>query len=96
MHDRMQTMKHLAAMLDVLEARKLVSVPLSNYIFTDEKAPEGDQAARIAGAATPKTEQDLDDLVTELCRGLFPQKQISARSQRAISSPSAGTRSTLW
>lgn len=96
LHDRMQTMKHLAAMLDVLGSRKLVSVPLSNYIFADEKAPEGDQAAPIAGAATPETRQDSDDLVTELCRDLFPQKQISARSSRPVSTPPAGRRSTLW
>ena len=95
LHDRMQTMKHLAAMLDVLESRRLVSVPLSNHIFADENAPEGDQAGRTAGAATSETKQDSDDLVTELCRSLFPQKQISARSHRPVSLPPAGTRSTL-
>lgn len=96
LHDRMQTMKHLAAMLDVLESRRLVSVPLSNHIFADENAPEGYQAGRTAGAAIPETKGDSDDLVTELCRSLFPQKQISASSHRPISLPPAGTRSALW
>jgi len=96
LHDRMQTMKHLAAMLDVLESRRLVSVPLSNYVFADEKAPEGDQTGRTAGAATPEIKEYSDDLVTELCRSLFPQKQVSARSHRPVSLPPAGTRSTLW
>ena len=77
-------MKHLAAMLDVLESHRLVSVPLSNYIFTDEKAPEGDQASRTDSAVTTETKQDLDDLVTELCRSLFPQKQISADGPRNL------------
>jgi len=96
LHDRMQTMKNLAAMLDVLESRRLVSVPLSNYIFADEKAPEGDQTGRTAGAASPETKEDSDDLVTELCRSLFPQKQISARSHGPASLPPAETRSALW
>ena len=96
LHDRMQTMKHLAAMLDILESHRLVSVPLSNYIFADENAPEGDQASGTAGAVTTESKQDSDDLVTELCRSLFPQKQISARSQRPASSPPAGARRTPW
>ncbi len=96
MHDRMQTMKHLAAMLDVLESRRLISVPLSNHIFADENAPEGDQAGRTARAATPETKEDSDDLVTELCRNLFPEKQVSAELQKPLSGPSTGTRSTLW
>jgi peptidoglycan/xylan/chitin deacetylase (PgdA/CDA1 family) len=96
LHDRMQTMKHLSAMLDVLESRRLVSVPLSNYIFADDNVPEGDQVGRTAGAATPETKEDSDDLVTELCSSLFPQKQVSARSHRPASLPPAGTRSTLW
>ncbi len=96
LHDRMQTMKHLAAMLDVIESRRLVSVPLSNYIFADGKAPEGDQAGRIAGAAPPAKKEDSDDLVTELCRSLFPQNQISERSHRSVSMPPAGTRNALW
>ena len=36
LHDRMQTMKHLAAMLDVVESRRLVSVPLSNCLLAHE------------------------------------------------------------
>lgn len=88
LHDRMQTMKHLASMLDVLESRKLVSVPLSNYLFADQSAPENKPANRTAGVATPETKQDSDDLVTELCSSLFPQKQVLARPER--------TRSTLW
>jgi len=96
LHDRMQTMKHLAAMLDVLESRRLVSVPLSNYIFADENAPERDQADRTAGAVTPETKENADDLVKELCRSLFPHKQISARSHRPVSLPPSGTRRTLW
>jgi peptidoglycan-N-acetylglucosamine deacetylase len=96
LHDRMQTMKHLASMLDVLESRRLVSVPLSNYVFADVKAPEGDQTVRTAGAATPEIKEDSDDLVTELCSSLFPQKQVSMRSHRPVSLPPAGTRSTLW
>jgi peptidoglycan-N-acetylglucosamine deacetylase len=96
LHDRMQTMKHLAAMLDVIESRRLVSVPLSNYIFADDNAPKGDQAGRTAGAATPEIKEDSDDLVTELCRSLFPQKQISARSHRPVTLPPSGTRRTLW
>lgn len=96
LHDRMQTMKHLAAMLDVLESRRLVSVPLSNYIFADDNAPKGDQAGRTAGAVTPEIKEDSDDLVTELCRSLFPQKQVSERSHRPVSFPPSGTRRTLW
>jgi peptidoglycan/xylan/chitin deacetylase (PgdA/CDA1 family) len=96
LHDRMQTMKHLAAILDVVESRRLVSVPLSNYIFADKKAPEGDPKTKTAGAGTPETNPDSDDLVTELCRSLFPQKQISVWSQRPVSPPPAGTRRTFW
>jgi hypothetical protein len=96
MHYRMQTMKHLSAMLDVLESRSLVSVPLSNYIFADEKAPRGDQAGGTAGAALHETKEDSDDLVTELCRELFPKKQASAELQKALSGPSTGIRSRLW
>jgi peptidoglycan-N-acetylglucosamine deacetylase len=96
LHDRMQTMKHLAAMLDVLESRRLVSVPLSNYIFADENGPKGDQAGRTAGAATPEIKEDSDDLVTELCRSLYPEKQVSAKMQEALSWPSTGNRRTLW
>jgi peptidoglycan/xylan/chitin deacetylase (PgdA/CDA1 family) len=96
LHDRMQTMKHLAAMLDVLDSRRLLSVPLSNYVFADEKAPEGDKGGGIAGAAAAETKEESDDLVTELCRNLFPEKQVSAALQQPLSVPFTSNRNTLW
>jgi peptidoglycan-N-acetylglucosamine deacetylase len=94
LHDRLHTMKHLAAMLDVVESRRLVSVPLSNYIFADKSTLEGDRAGWTAGAVTPETDQDSDDLVTELCRSLFPQKQTTVG--KPVSSPPTGTASSRW
>jgi peptidoglycan-N-acetylglucosamine deacetylase len=96
LHDRTKTMKNLPAMLDVVESRKLVSVPLSTYVFANEAARGTEPAPPTADDASPGKTDDSDDLVAELCRDLFPQKQISARGERSASVPPTGSRHTLW
>jgi peptidoglycan/xylan/chitin deacetylase (PgdA/CDA1 family) len=96
LHDRTQTMKHLAEILDVVESRRLVSVPLSNYIVANASTREAEPECPIADAAAPEASQGSDDLVAELCRDLFPQKQASARPQGPASVPLTASRRTLW
>jgi peptidoglycan-N-acetylglucosamine deacetylase len=92
LHDRMKTMKNLAAMLDVVESRKLVSVPLSAYVFADDRH----LASRIADHASPRKKDDSDDLVAELCRDLFPKKHISVKPHRSASASPIRSPHPLW
>jgi peptidoglycan/xylan/chitin deacetylase (PgdA/CDA1 family) len=96
LHDRTQTRKHLAAMLDVLQSRRLVSIPLSDCIIPDEDAPKTEQATRTAHAAATERRKTADDFLAELCEGLFPKKQVLVRPQRSIAPRPPRLHSTLW
>ncbi len=96
LHDRMQTMRHLSEMLDVVESRKLVSVPLSNCLFADASKREADPRSRIAEAGGQKAEHDSDDLVAELCKDLFRRQPSPPPSRGRVSASPAEARSTLW
>ncbi|MGB6066524.1 MAG: polysaccharide deacetylase family protein [Desulfomonilaceae bacterium] len=92
LHERTKTMKNLGTMLHVVESRGLVSVPLSDYLFGEERGPR----IRTASATANEAKLDSKDFLAELLGGLLPQGQTLARPHRSVSVPASLTRYTLW